>query len=277
MSYIKNNYLKSVGIAVNKSLLKEYHDTDFDYSSSRTVNTVYMNDRTEFQIMLFNKNSLTCGYEIFINNMKISNSYIILRPGERVWLERFIDTNNKFVFNTYEVVNNSSLKEVIKNNGNIIIKEYREKPYYNDYNICDIGVVNFDSVIYDTPKYFCGDIKCGTNSCVNNTAANTALTYNDSTVTSANYSSVKTSTLNTASSDKLKTGRIEHGNESKQEMHKVYGMNFEYMPINTYEFKILPSEQKPIYKNDIQKRFCHNCGKKINPKFKFCPSCGAKQ
>ena len=124
-------------LAINKSLLKEYNNSD--------ERIVYLEDGTEFQIQLFNPLSVTIGADISINDIYLSNR-LIIKPGERIWLERYLDSPNKFIFSTYTVNgNNSEVKEAIKNNGIIKIKFYKEnKPIqivsnpicssYNDNN-----------------------------------------------------------------------------------------------------------------------------------------------
>ena len=66
-------------------------------------NSVYLKDGENFEIELFNPTTSRVLAKITINGNSISNSGIVLKPGERVYLERFIDSNNKFVFETYQI------------------------------------------------------------------------------------------------------------------------------------------------------------------------------
>ena len=86
-------------LAINKSLLKEYSNSEY----SRIV---YMNDNSEFQIQIFNPYSYTIGAEVYINGKSLQNK-LVVRPGQRVWLERYFDSPNKFLFTTYEVNGNN--------------------------------------------------------------------------------------------------------------------------------------------------------------------------
>ena len=48
-----------------------------------------------------------------------------------------------------------------------------------------------------------------------------------------------------------------------------------------YAFKtenilILPLSRKQIHAEETRRRYCSQCGKKVNPKDKFCSNCGAK-
>ena len=70
-------------IAVNKSLLKEY-------SSSKYQRVVYLNDGDEFQIQLFNPEHHPIAAKIHLNGEELSDM-LVLRPGERIWLERYLD------------------------------------------------------------------------------------------------------------------------------------------------------------------------------------------
>ena len=78
------------------------------------------------------------------------------------------------------------------------------------------------------------------------------------------------------SNKSIETGRIEEGSHSNQRFNNVY-KDFELWPFKIEYIKILPFSQKQVNTNDISKRYCHNCGRKLNQKYKFCPFCGTKQ
>ena len=94
-----NYYAK---LAKNKSLLKEYKTSFCD-------RTVYLNDGDEFQFQLFNPEREEIAVRISIESSQLSHD-IVLRPGERIWIERYTDTPKKFKFSTYYV--NGDNKEV---------------------------------------------------------------------------------------------------------------------------------------------------------------------
>lgn len=113
-------------IAINKSLLKEY-------KTNTDPRVVYMNNGDEFQIQLFNPEQETIGAEVSING-KVIPGILVIRPGERIWLERYLTEQSKFKFTTYEVDDpdeDSSVARAIANNGTIEIKFYREKQKRN--------------------------------------------------------------------------------------------------------------------------------------------------
>ena len=111
-------------IAVNKSLLKEYY-----VNGKRTV---YLNDGDDFQLQIFNKNSFTIGVEINFNGQTSSynSRKLILKPGERVWLERYLDDSKKLCFKTYWVDSgDEQVDAAIASNGRITLSFYKEKVY----------------------------------------------------------------------------------------------------------------------------------------------------
>ena len=77
---------------------------------------VYLKDKDNFEIELFNPTTGTILAKIKLNGKYASNSGIVLRPGERVFLERYLDSNNKFEFSTYEVSKGVEAQNAIRNN-----------------------------------------------------------------------------------------------------------------------------------------------------------------
>ena len=268
-----------VKIAVNKSLLKE-----FLVNSQRTV---YMNNGSEFQIQIFNPYTYSISASISINGVDMPNQ-LVIKPGQRIWLERYLNEARKFLFETYEVNGESKqVENAIKHNGVIEIKFYKEKKQNNIY-------ISSASIPSTTWTYF--------NDCLNvptdvssNTYSSNALTttlaadnlsmssdklYSSFTTNNVSDSikSVSTKSSSTKSIAKYKsieTGRIEKGNYSNQKFQTVYN-DFEYFPFTTESIHILPQSAKPVYAHALKKIYCANCGRKLNNKFKFCPYCGTK-
>ena len=276
-----NNIEKLAKLAINKSLLKEY-------SNSSNERIVYMNDGTEFQIQVFNPYSYVIAVSFEFNNHNKTSQLLVLRSGERVWLDRFLDNESKLLFSTYQVGVSKVVQEAIKDNGTLCIKFYKErenKPrvsYIKEYQPCGTIDVYYNNIgnsycLDDNINIncasltnICSAIDCGLSL---NSSINQAPT--DSTCTSYS-SSTLTKSISLPKSKSIETGRIEKGSHSNQKFENVY-KDFEYLPFNTEYIKILPTSQKQINSNDLQKKYCYECGKKLNPKFKFCPSCGAKQ
>ena len=265
-----NNNEKLAKIAVHKSLLKEY-------SNSSNERIVYMNDGTEFQIQIFNPYTYVIGVSFDFNNKSASSQMLVLKPGERVWLDRYLDKESKFLFSTYEVGTSKAIKEAIKNNGDLCIKFYKEKPnnwynnaiYFTTYN--DNNIKNYNDNYYKCYNNNITAVNTGTlfSSELSTTRAATNCTY---TATTADSITTAASTIKPSS---IETGRIEEGSHSNQKFTNVY-KDFESWPFKTENIKILPMSQKQYNSNDLKKMYCHECGRKINQKFKFCPYCGAK-
>ena len=271
-------------LAMNKSLLKEY-----SYNNYNRV--VFLNDNDEFQIQLFNPKSQKIAAKIYINDVALSNM-IVLKPGERVWLERYLDKAKKFKFSTYEVDSSVEAQNAIRNNGNIRIKfydEYRYKVSYSSYDFDKFfkndnnslnqkyNHISNDSIVStvrsfcnsvvtnnSTPTMFKGDVNCATMDCyeVKSTSLTDCYEVNPTSLT--------------FSANTIETGLIEEGSHSNQKFQNDY-TDFESWPFREEVIKILPASQKPYSKDDLNKIYCYNCRRKIKSKFKYCPFCGAKQ
>lgn len=252
-----NNTDKLAKVALKKSLLKEY-------SNSQNDRIVYLNNGDEFQIQFFNPFSYTIAAEIYLNNQSLSNK-LVIRPGEYIWLERYLDSPRKFKFYVYEVNNSEPVKEAIANNGDIKIKFYAERSHSSWASSISVSNFNYD-YDYDTNKKTWLDYQPSFTTC---SISNSSLT---SVPVSVDYS---TAAYTAKAVNTIETGRIEKGNHSNQNFDYV-DIDFDYYPFKTENIKLLPVSQKPIRKNDLQKLYCTECGRKIKNKYKFCPYCGAK-
>ena len=261
---MSNNYLltsdnNNVKIAVNKSLLKEY------IKSNERV--VYLHDNTEFQLQLFNPFHYVIGIIIKFNDYEMSKSHLVLRPGERIWLDRFIDNDNKLLFSTYTVDDTNEAKQAIKNNGYIEVSFYRE--YKNSY-----AATPYISSWASTPTYvdpFAWETTC------TSSAADTYFSSNINTSTcSCNYCASSLTAKDLTALDEIETGRIEQGSKSKQTFIDV-NYDFEPYAFAIEKIHLLPESQRPITSSNLNKKYCHACGRKLNTKFKYCPFCGEKQ
>jgi len=284
----KTNYSNMSAIAVNKSLLKEYQT-----SYGRTV---YLDKDSEFQIKLFNPTTETIAAEVFVNEKSLGEK-IAIRPGQLIWLERYLDEAKKFRFDTYEVdANVEEVKQAIRNNGDIKVKFYKEKHLYNnwawtkgitdliDYPYYGKVEINFNS----TPKNW-NNITCSTNdltgtlttsdiATMDSYSCNCSTTYNiDGTIDTAAslYSSKPYKVKSRGISQQIETGRVEKGGYSNQRFTTI-DLDIESWPFATEEIKLLPKSQKPVYKEDLEKLYCPQCGRKVKTKFKYCPFCGEK-
>jgi hypothetical protein len=253
--------------------------------------SVYLKDGEEFEVEIFNPKSNSVLAKIKINGNYLSGGGIIVRPGQRVFLERYLNEARKFKFEVYEV--NSSSKEVqdaIKNNGEVIVEFYDETVYFKNPTITLAGTNNTW-----TNDYWYGDINItttggnnkitwGENAKYYNTNVN--LTSNSNTFAGDSNAFYTNDSYNTNSSQNLKkslqtdrfkeTGRIEKGSDSKQEFESV-DMDFNSYPSKYSTWRILPLSEKPFTTKEVNTLYCSNCGiRRKKDTHKFCPTCGTK-
>ena len=255
-------------IAISKNLIKEY-------KSSNSERTVYLNDGTEFQIYLKNPYQTHLGIKIYVNNQAIGGNMLVLKPGQSFWLDRFLNDNKKFLFSTYDVENTQEMRYAINNNGKVKIEFYHEKedtPYFTTaplkttFDWTNYNITCSSSKSYNTPinTYYCstGDI--------GNLSANAAT---NSRLRSMSYdTSVSTTKIDDSY---LETGRVEKGGVSRQEFDYC-DINFDYYAFKTENILILPVSRKQIRAEETRRKYCSQCGKKVNPKDKFYSNCGSK-
>ena len=247
------NYATQVGkptahITKKKSRLKVYNG-----------HLVFLNDKDNFEFELHNPKQKSVLVKVKLNGEYISTSGVVLKPGQRVFLERFLDSNNKFEFSTYEVNNTSENRSAIDLNGDVRIEFYDEQTSRNNFalssrTIYGNGIV-YGSSTGDYIPHF-GTI-ISTNGGVG--YSTTTSTYNTSNAT---YTS------------SIDTGRIERGKKSSQDFTNSY-QEFNYHTSHEVNFKIQPSITKNKTTEDIR-QYCTECGTKTKTNFKFCPSCGNK-
>lgn len=258
MYHTINNAVPEAYITRKKSRAKIYH-----------FNNLYLNDGDLFEIELFNPKSNRVLAKIWLNGEEISGSGIIVNPGQRIFLERFIDSNNKFVYKTYDVEDTSVSLTAIRSNGDVEVKFYDE--YYNKLSISGGywygSNLPFSVSLNNTAGgYYGSNITFTTSS---------SLVGNNITYTSDVNPSYSTNVAGSLATPKsIETGRVEKGESSNQSFQTSYG-NFNYYATKEVKYKILPYSSKPIEGKDL-KKYCTECGKKVKESFKFCPSCGTK-
>jgi hypothetical protein len=239
-------------------------------------NTVFLNDKDNFEFEIHNSKQKSVLVKIKLNGEYISTSGVVLRPGQRVFLERFLDSNNKFEFSTYEVNNTSENRSAIDLNGDVRIEFYDEQLSRNNFAISS-GTIYGNGLVYGSvnngPYY--GTTISTTGGVGYST---TTSTYNTSNATFT--SSVNSVDLNSPRIKKsivtgrVVTGRVEKGESSNQNFTNSYD-NFNYNVAHQVTFKILPLSNKNKTTQDIR-QYCTECGTKAKLNFKFCPSCGNK-
>lgn len=110
---------------------------------------IFLNNGTEFQIKLFNPLQEKIGARISMNG-KTSNHLLVLKPGEDIVVDRFIDEQKRMKFDTYEYDSgNSQSEKAVQQNGIIEIsffKEYTEPIITSTtwYDYSTTGTVTLD-------------------------------------------------------------------------------------------------------------------------------------
>ncbi len=272
-------------IAVNKSRLKLYN-------KSGEMPTYYLQAGTEFQIELFNPTSDVVLAKISLNGNVISQGGLVLNPGQRVFLDRYLDVAKKFLFDTYEVANTAAVKEAIKNNGDFKVEFFREtKPYFT-FNYNKPSWVYTPYVPYSpsigTPWGTTCTTRTGGSGTLTASAfySNAGAQSSNVVANSATYSCDSIPTMDMAqgslsknllrSKKSIETGRVEKGSDSDQTF-KYVDKTFDSWAFQTIECKMLPISQKINTSADVNvKRFCRDCGAKLGKTDRFCSKCGHK-
>ena len=277
------------------------------YGSSASVQPLqyFLKDGEEFEVELFNPHTIQVLARIKINGTPISSSGVVLMPGQRVFLERFIDTNEKFIFKTYEVEDSKEAKAAVAKNGDILVEFFHEriKTPYVPLNIVTYPTITWPSVYpYGGPYWYYGGSgstlnspynmpfgstltntvsNCNINTDLNNISFTTSSLGGGTTTSNCFYSSsdlgsnitMDSLSLNEELTKSVETGRIAGGTASNQTFETVYG-DFNTYSTNTISMKLLPDSQKPVEVSEIRS-YCPGCRSRIKKtSWKFCPSCG---
>lgn len=264
-------------IAKNKQRVKQYNSI------------VYLKNGDEFQIELFNPTQTKVLAKIEMDGKSIGNG-IILRPGERVFLERYVNDPKKFKFETYEVEDhNREVANAIQNNGSISVNFYKEQaielysgnittsrytynsPYtYTSPNIFTNTPLRSNPEIYYTNGLPNIEVSGTISSTCCPTASHASMSVFDSSP-NTNINDVKGRSL---SKSTIETGRVEKGSYSDQTFAADY-TKFESVSEWTSKWSILPESRKQITSEDLV-AYCASCGRRRRANENYCPSCGRK-
>ncbi len=271
---MKTNYISynvdypSCDIMVNNQLRKLY---------GKNKNKIYLNDGDYIQLNIFNPFTCRIGVQLKFNG-KCENDLLIVFPGQRVILDRFLSDNHRIQFKTYMVDGDDKMvKKAIKDNGKLNIYFWYEQHKYYPINI----------------SYNC-------------TYPYSISGYSDNDKSTYSYGMSSTTLTNTDSLSTFykqnleETGRIEKGKKSNQ---KLKDIDFDRGYIfHTLEYKLLPysikeDKKKPLsipklgdfldipnesktysktYRNTDNsiRLYCSSCGYRVrNRSWKFCPMC----
>ena len=298
--YYDGSSVPTAFVTKGRQRVKQYDNT-----------SVYLNNGDEFEIELFNPTSNKVMAKIDLNGISIGPG-VVLRPGERVFLERYLNEARKFLFETYEVDgNNGDVQRAIANNGDVAIKFYCETPPPIPYVSPSVWTTTYwPPITYPTYQYYSHTTGAVQGSAMGQTtftsSANNAGTKIHN-LTGKLKGSRKLSKMSNFSDDfaggqgetmafasasadfapqmdleapaaptkSMETGRIEKGSNSNQ------SFGYDHSTFNTFwtwktEWKILPMSQKPIMREDLV-IYCPNCqAKRRKESHRFCPICGTQ-
>jgi hypothetical protein len=179
---------------------------------------VYLFDNEKFEIELYNPLRKSVLADIKLNGKSISKTGLIIKPGQRIYLDCFIDNKRKFIFKTYNVDDTEESKDSIKLNGNLEVFFYEEE-------VIDFNKINY--IPYNNPfnPY--------------------TIPYTDPYPTYPKiWYSLNSNSNFDYSCKSIETGRIEKGDISNQKFEEIY-MDFKKNYISHTILKLLPDSLKP--------------------------------
>ena len=238
------------------------------------IDTVYLNNGDEFEIELYNPTQNKVLAKIELNGNSIGNG-IILRPGERIFLERYLDEAKKFLFETYSVDgDNNEVQQSIMKNGDVVIKFYNETLL----TLNNTGTLSWTNTGFNTGTSYIPTSGTYTPSFTTITAGSTFTTSGINSSYLSNTVSTNTFEVPNKRSKKSKeieTGRVEKGSNSEQSF-TYDNSSFNSYPSQTNWWKIKPQSTKVFVREDLV-TYCTECGsKRKKDTHKFCPQCGTK-
>lgn len=270
-----NTKKPTVNITVNKNRQKLYSESK-----------VFLKDSTEFEIELFNPTSDIVLSKISLNGNYINGGGLVLYPGQRIYLERYLDSNKKFKFGTYTVERNDvDVQQAVQNNGIVNVEFFKEKKW-QQLNSSNNFYTNTSSITFNT-RDLSGTTTNPPYTFTTSTGDSTTINYS-ADLCSTPISNTTTSSYNTtineigdamskkysATLDSMETGRVSEGSKSNQSFTDT-DMEFETHRFHNISYMLLPESEKILHSNDI-KVYCPNCGnRRRKDNWNFCPSCGS--
>ncbi len=278
-TYVVNSGTESpqAWVAIKRNRQKNYN--------GQGKSQVYLKDGQEFQIELFNPTQTRYLVKFKINGNYSSDRGLILNPGQRYFLDRFIDEDRKLAFSTYEIEDSKAAKKAIEKNGLLEVEFYSETFLHGN-------IISYPK-IYNTPNWSQpiwttnpSTFWYGTsNGISNNSGGSSTITLAGSTINNISYTSgaVNCGTTYTSTSNyssvvndaSIETGRVEKGEKSDQLFEQGYGTFGSWASYVT-TVQIIPLSQKPAEAQEIRS-YCTGCGSRIKKQtWKFCPNCGTE-
>lgn len=248
----------SVNVTSNRNRIKQYEDS------------VYLKDGQQFELEIFNPHQCKVLAKISINGKEISQAGLVIRPGQRIYLERYLDIAKKFKFETYEVEDSKESKEAIAKNGEVKVKFFYEQNLRGNYwyrNSMTINSNNWNGLRTTTINPNTLFTTTGTSQ------FGAGISYTSNTAGTLSYGGTTVNNISIPVAGSLETGRVEEGSNSKQKFSEENG-SYNYWVNETVIIKLLPLSKKPVEVAEIR-NYCGGCGSRVKKSsWKFCPSCG---
>lgn len=266
-------------IAKSKQRVKQYDDT------------VYLKNGDEFEVEIFNPTETKVSARIELNGKSIGPG-IIVRPGERIFLDRYVLEAKKFLFETYKVDgDNKQVQKAIESNGDLVVRFHKEKSYVAPVNnYITLGnnsyTGKYDDIIHNNT--YTNDVLKSqpSNGIIGGQVISTSCLYSCSSIPTIDCVGLSgddvlggkrmkmSKTLSVPETKEIETGRVEKGSHSDQTFKPDYA-SFETTHTWKSEWKILPESRKEVTSDDLV-RYCSSCGRRKKAKEAYCPSCGNK-
>jgi len=230
---------------------------------------IYLDDNQEFEIEIHNPLKESVLADIRLNGSSVAKTGLVIKPGQRVYLDCFVDDRKKFIFQTYTVDGTQESLDAIVDNGLLEVFFYKEQAVtlqnWND-RFHKIVIHEYYPVYPVYPRWYSypyGVITTGTaTTLLNTTTGNNNFTVgnsntsygsalNNCTFTSGSLTSGNVY-YNSPVGGSLETGRVEKGEKSSQEFVDV-DMDFEKNYIHHLVYQLLPSSRKPKEIQEISK------------------------
>lgn len=144
MAKITSQKSFAMGVAVQKNLLKQY--VWQDQESGRKENRVNIKPNTDFQIFLKNYTNTTILVQLKING-QVEDGFLILDPRESIFLNRYLSSQNKLSFKTYEM--SAGLKSMIDKKmelGVVTATFYRAQQVFGKDTGVNVDVSNIKTI-----------------------------------------------------------------------------------------------------------------------------------
>jgi hypothetical protein len=243
---------------------------------------IYLDDNQEFEIEIHNPLKESLLADIRLNGSSIAKTGLVVKPGQRVYLDCFVDDRKKFIFQTYTVDGTQESLDAIVDNGLLEVFFYKEQAVtlqnWND-RFHKVIIHEYHPVYYPVyprwyPTYYtlgtgtittCNSVNTLTTTSAYNTNSvyggvlnngSCGSTLNNITFTSGSLTSGSLTSgsayYNSPVAGSLETGRVEKGEKSNQQFVDV-DMDFEKNYIHHLVYQLLPNSRKPKEIKEISK------------------------